>query len=74
MLFCRLVASALHGRRVVMQPAAANIVCGTLRCWADNSDDADASGDRQLQVEALHALAALLQDNVAQVRGLEVKG
>ena len=70
MLFCRLVASTLHGRRVAMQPAAANIVCGSLRRWADSydaADEADEAGDRQLQVEALHALSALLQDNLAQV-------
>ena len=81
-LFCRLVNSVLHGRRMVMQPAAASIVCSTLRRWADDStlheggpaasskdeeDDIDESGDMQLQVEALTALASLVSDNLIQV-------
>ena len=80
-LFCRLVTSVLHGRRIVMQPAAASIVCSALRRWADDGggsgggleagegtqDETDESGDRQLQVEALTALAALVGDNMGQV-------
>ena len=69
-LFCRLVASVLSGRCMVLQPAAASIVCSTLRRWADDSmpgEEVDESGDMQLQVEALRALAALLHDNLAQV-------
>jgi hypothetical protein len=57
-----------------MQQAAASIVCSALRRWADDSspdEEADDSGDRQLQVEALVALAALLQDNFAQVSGYQ---
>ena len=63
-----------------MQPAAASIVCSTLRRWADDSpphdlwggdgdegEEVDESGDRQLQVEALTALAALVGDNFVQV-------
>ncbi len=64
-----------------MQPAAASIVCSTLRRWADDAcggggpgGEDDESGDRQLQVEALGALAVLLQDNLAQVRGGDGRG
>ncbi len=66
-LFCRLVASTLSSRHLIMQPAAANIICSVLRLWADQSSENDESGDRQLQVEALQALGAMLQDNFAQV-------
>ncbi|GAX75458.1 hypothetical protein CEUSTIGMA_g2901.t1 [Chlamydomonas eustigma] len=67
-LYCRLVASVLQGRRLVIHTAAASIICNALRGWADSRDEEeDGSGDRQVQVEALLALAVFLQDNLGSV-------
>ncbi len=60
-LFCRLLVSTMHNRRVAMQPEAANIVAATLRLWADGSsgeEGSDESGDTQLQVRGWMGVCA----------------
>lgn len=79
-LYCRLLASTLQGKMVLMQPAAASIVCSTLRQWSDAASSSSSSpydslevesGDRQLQVESLLALSSLLKDNLGSISGHE---